>query len=259
MSRNQILREARLSQARLSRTKALRENAGHEGTDVKALSVSLVVFLCAGCAGPQGGSGLANNSGPVAVLQVVQQGLGQLKGGLERASSASVTAAQPSSFKGLLAGDAGVAWPRVAVTIHRLPPNAYAPAVAQMMGRAVPPSLCMTVSAVVWTDTKNSRSIPEEPFCPSQAPAKWVGYTAGEFLLWSGTPAQGAHTGAKRGSGPLPQRLAFPEGAKYGNFLNSNGSWLFQALLATMAFDVSASPGQDRRLWVISLPAETDL
>lgn len=221
-------------------------------------AIAAFVF-CTGCAAPQGQATPAASSGPVPVLQSIQQGLGSLKDGLERAAAGTAAAAKPSAFKGLLAGDAGSGWPRVALTIHRLPANAYAPATAQMMGRAVPSSYCMTVSAVIWTDAKTSRVVPEEPFCPNQAPGKWMGYSAGEFLQWAGTPAQGAHTGSKRGTGPTPPRLAFPEGAKYGNFLNSNASWLFQALLATMAFDVSVAPGQDRRLWVVGLPGQTDL
>ena len=212
-----------------------------------------------GCTSPQFGGAPTGGSKPVPVLQGIQQSLGTLKDGLERAASGTVTAAKSSSFKGLLAGQADASWPRVALTIHRLPANAYAPATAQMMGRAVSSSYCMAVSAVVWTDPKTSRTIPEELFCPNQAPGKWVGYSAGEFLQWAGTPTQGLHTGTNRGSGPIPPRLAFPEGSKYGNFLNSNGSWLFQAFLATLAFDVSVAPGLDRRLWVVSLPGQTEL
>lgn len=213
-------------------------------------------IILSGCATQPNGEG----NPAVQVLQSINQGLGKVKDNLEKSSSGStVPVVKNSSFTGLMTSGQGESWPRVALTIHKLPADAYAPPRTQMMGGSIPPTYCMSVSAVVWTDAKTSRTIPEEQFCPSaHIQKRWVGYTKGEFLLWSGTPAQGTSTGAKRTTGPTPPRLLFPEGAKYGNFPNSNASWLFQGLLASMGFDISVSPGQDRRVWVVSLPGETD-
>ncbi|MFN3812394.1 MAG: hypothetical protein ACK4S6_17445 [Roseateles asaccharophilus] len=216
----------------------------------------LLPFLLTACASPSNGE----SNPAVQVLQGINQGLGKVKEGLEKASTtAGTAAAKESSFTGLMNTGSGEGWPRIAITIHKLPANAYAPPTTQMMGGSIPPSYCMSVSAVVWTDAKTSRTIPEEQFCPTaHIKKRWVGYSKGEFLLWAGTPAQSNHTGPKRTTGPTPPRLLFPEGSKYGNFPNSNASWLFQGLLASIGFDVAVNTGQDRRVWVVTLPGETD-
>lgn len=161
---------------------------------------------------------------------------------------------EPSPLAGVFAESDGQ-WPRVALTIHTLPPDAY---VASMAAR-LPPTYCMNVSAVIWKNSKESRTVPQHPFCLNQAPAKWVGFGMSDFLLWSMSAHTGSNTGTKRTNGPLPPAKNFPEGLKYANFQQGRGGYLFAALLATMGYDMSINSSSDHRLWVVSLPGQTDL
>lgn len=146
-------------------------------------------------------------------------------------------------------------WPRVALTIHSLPRDAYVAA----MGSQLPPSYCMQVSAVVWSSPKESKTVPQHSFCLAQAPQRWVNFGSGDFLLWSMTANTSANTGSRRSNGPQPPMKNFPEGAKYANFAQGRGGNLFAALLSTMNYDMTLNPSSDRRLWVVSLPSQTEL
>lgn len=213
---------------------------------------SLLIF--AGCANTASDS--SGQSGGVGqVLGGLQQSLEKAKNSLGRVGAP----AKKSSFDSIISGNSGDAWPRVALSITKLPPNAYLQWSPQSTESINLGNYCMSVSAVVWTDAKTSRKIDEESFCANQAPARWVGSTAGDFLLWSGTSARGPNTGERRTNGPTPPRLAFPQGSKYSEFPRSHGHWIMDALFATMKYDITVSPGQDRRVWIVSIPGQTDM
>ncbi len=169
-----------------------------------------------------------------------------------------------SSFQGLLKNNPGGEWPRVAVTIHKLEADAYKPGHSvngklTANGKTIR-DLCMRVSAVVWTGPKQSRTIPEESFCGNQGPARWVEPDVGSYILWAGAnPTKGTNTGLNRTNGPNPPRTAFPQGTKYGNFIDSLAYRLLLQLTLTMEFDMTVAPSQDRRLWIVSIPGQTDL
>ena len=216
----------------------------------KFVLLSIAVLAATGCASTNTGS--AGIEGAVnQTWRGFQQGIAAMAGGT------TASASNPkSSFQGIFPNSVNSQWPRLAVTIHRATPDAYARAVNNYV---LAPNFCMVVSAVVWTDAKTSRVIPQENFCPNQAPSRWVGHSIGDFLRWSRTTSTSANTGASRTVGLNPPSRLFPEGSKFGNFPGTRLHLLFQAFVVTTGFDLTIDPGQDRRFWIVNVPGETEV
>ena len=216
----------------------------------KFVLLSIAVLAASGCATTDTGSvgieGALNQT-----LKGFQQGIAAMAGG------ASASANNPkSSFQGIFSNSVNSQWPRLAVTIHKVQPDAYAGALNNYV---LASNFCMVVSAVVWTDARTSRVIPQENFCPNQAPSRWLGQTTGDFLRWSRTTSTSANTGSSRTVGPNPPARLFPEGSKFGRFESTRLNLLFQAFVATMGIDLTIDPGQDRRFWIVNVPGETEV
>lgn len=216
----------------------------------KFVLLSIAVLAATGCATTNTGSvgieGAVNQT-----LKGFQQGIAAMAGGTPASANNP-----KSSFQGIFPNSGNSQWPRLAVTIHRVTPDAYANAVSNYV---LAPNFCMVVSAVVWTDARTSRVIPQENFCPNQAPPRWIGQSTGDFLRWSRTTSTSANTGSNRTVGPTPPARLFPEGAKYGNFPGTRLNLLFQAFVATTGIDLTIDPGQDRRFWIVNVPGETEV
>lgn len=187
--------------------------------------------------------------------------LDSLKAALPQAKPAA-----PSQLQGILAESANGEWPRVALAIAALHPTAYSNMVLSW-GNQVHGDACMRVSAVVWTDPKTSRTIPEETFCPRQIPPQMAMRfnSSLQLLAWSTTyavnyPVKRPDTGKARTNGPNPPELLFPPGLDFKGFLDGQGGAVFAALVRYMGFDLTTpAPEQNRRLWIVSLPSEYEV
>ncbi|MBN3823669.1 hypothetical protein G3O00_08555 [Burkholderia sp. Ac-20384] len=184
-----------------------------------------------------------------------------LKGGLT--SVGAVPA--PGHFKesGLyhVMQDNGNGWPRAAITINSLPANAYINSIATNMGSrySYGSNYCMNVSVVLWHDAKHSQSYNGAKFCGNDIPNNTVSADTGQFLLWAGSLAQGANTGARRTNGPNPPKNNFPQGSGYvSSFAGTNGMNLFAQFMFAMGYDI-ADNGDDHRAWVVSMPSASQM
>jgi len=176
--------------------------------------------------------------------------------------SAPIDFSSESSFKDILISKSGSQWPRVALTITALQSNAYKSAI--LTGNSgFPGDSCMRLSAVVWSDMKTSKNIPEETFCLGQMHGHSSINSTGEILSWGmfedlGRKTQ--NTGHVRTNGPIPPAKLFPEGADYKGFFNSSRvSVIFGALVRVMGYDLSLDGEKDRRLWIVSIPSEGEI
>ena len=216
----------------------------------KFVSLSMAVLVVTGCANTNTGStsieGAVNQT-----LKAFQQGIAAMAGGTPAMANIS-----KSSFQGIFTNSVNSEWPRLAVTIHKVAPDAYARTVSNAI---LAQNFCMVVSAVVWTDAKTSKVIPQENFCPNQMPSRWVGQSTGDFLRWSMTTSTSASTGKSRTNGPNSPARLFPEGSKFGNFPGERLNLLFQGFVATTGTDLTIDLGQDRRFWIVNIPGETDV
>lgn len=191
--------------------------------------------------------------------------LGDLKAALPSVST-SAPAVASTAFQGLLSQRASGAWPRVALTIHAMHPTAFSNKIATW-GNTIQANACMRISAVVWTDAKTSRQIPEETFCPGQLPPQMsVGFnSAMELVAWSTTysvnyPMKWPDTGSNRTKGPNPPELLYPAGPEYKGLWQAQGGAVFNALVRYMGYDLSTpAPEQNRRLWIVSMPTEYEV
>lgn len=216
----------------------------------KFVLLSMAVVVVTGCANTSTGStgieGALNQT-----LKGFQQGISAMAGGTPAMADIS-----KSSFQGIFTNSVNSEWPRLAVTIHKVAPDAYA---RTLNNEILSQNFCMVVSAVVWTNAKTSKVIPQENFCPSQMPSRWVGQSTGDFLRWSMTTSTSASTGKSRTNGPNPPARLFPEGSKFGNFPGARLNNLFQGFVATTGFDMTIDPGQDRRFWIVNIPGQTEV
>lgn len=214
------------------------------------------------------GAGCANQLGETsaqAAIQGVVNVIGANLGGKPAGATGSGVAfgaLSESSFKDILVLKSGSAqWPRVAVTIMALQPTAYK-SMIMTWGTTVPGNACMRLSAVVWSDMKTSKVIPEETFCASQMRPTTLNST-GQILSWGsfGSLTRNiSNTGHTRTVGPVPPAKLFPESADYKNFFNSSqASGTFSVLIRMMGYDLSIDGDKDRRLWVVSLPSEAEI
>lgn len=182
-------------------------------------------------------------------------------GGLNVAASPASTA-----FQGLLNQPGSVEWPRVALTIHAMHPTAFSNMIATW-GNRVQGNACMRISAVVWSDAKTSKQIPEETFCPSQLPPPMATRFNSNLQLvaWATTysvnyPVKRPDTGKSRTNGPNPPELLFPPGLDYKGLWEGQGGGVFAALVRYMGYDLSSPPPeQNRRLWIVSVPTEYEV
>lgn len=181
------------------------------------------------------------------------------------ASGITPVAPSESSFKDILVASSDARWPRVAVTITALQATAYD---SIIMTRApgwdpnhIPPHACMRLSAVVWSDLKKSRTIPEETFCASQMQRGVSIGSNGDMLAWGAfADTSNQNTGHARTNGPKPPAKLFPEGSDYKDFFNSSlAAATFGVLMRMMGYDLSIEGGKDRRLWVVSAPSKGEI
>lgn len=212
-----------------------------------ALALAPVVML-AGCAGNDMGS-------------AVSQFTNGLKGGV----TSALVGPPPGTFKdsGLyhVLQDRGNGWPRAAVTINSLPGTAYVSALGtNMTGRfSYGPDYCMNVSVVLWRDAGHGQHFDGVKFCGNDIPNNIVSADAGQFLLWSGSLAQGPNTGTRRTNGPNPPKSNFPQGSGYvGSFVSTNGMNLFAQFMYAMGYDLAENT-DDHRAWVVSMPSASQM
>jgi len=202
----------------------------------------------------------------LAVFLAGCQGMPQIPLANLKAALPQVAPAAPSQLQGILAESANGEWPRVALTITALHSSAYSNLI-MTWGNKVHGEACMRVSAVVWTDPKNSRAIPEETFCPRQIPPQMATRFNSNLQLvaWATTyavnyPAKRPDSGKARTNGPNPPELLFPPGPDFKPFLEGQGGAVFTALVRYMGFDLTTPPPeQSRRLWILSLPSEYEV
>ncbi|NMM14946.1 MAG: hypothetical protein HHJ17_15605 [Rhodoferax sp.] len=226
---------------------------------LRACAALSLAALGAGCASQPGGTSAQ------AAIQGVVNAIGANLGGKPAGATASgVTLGAPSesSFKDILVSKSGsTQWPRVAVTITALPPTAYK-SMIMTWGSTVPGNACMRLSAVVWSDMKTSKTIPEETFCASQMRPTSLNST-GQILSWGSfedLTHKAPNTGHTRTDGPVPPAKLFPESADYKDFFNSSqASGTFSVLIRTMGYDLSIEGVKDRRLWVVNLPSWAEI
>lgn len=212
----------------------------------------LTMACLAGLVGCANGQGVQIDSIVSAVKNV----------GNQTAPTATVPA--QSSFKDIMKTEPGASWPRVALTIVALPSTAYKNAI--MSGYALDRRLsmndCMRASAVVWVNTKTSRTIPEEIFCNTQLKGTLPIHTTSQAVGWGNsselTFKKIGDTGFKRTNGPLPPAKLFPPGIDYSRFYESQGNFQFGVLVRMMGYDLS-DYGKDRRLWIVSLPSQPEI
>ena len=226
------------------------------------LRVSLFLSLVAtfsGCAN-QGGGDLTH----VAIqgaINAIGASLGGTPSGVVPAGGTIFGAPAESSFKNILISSTGsTQWPHVALTITALPQSAYKNMI-MTWGSSVPQTACMRLSAVVWSDMRTSRVIPEETFCASQMRPTSIN-SLGETLSWGSFEervAKPSNTGYTRTNGPLPPAKLFPEGADYKSFYQSQVRGTFGVLIRMMGYDLSILGEKDRRLWVVSIPTEVEI
>ncbi len=214
-----------------------------------------LVLVLAGCANQTSGRFLQSS------LQGVVGDLGG-NGAVAAASNVPFGAPPESSFKDILVAQSGAQWPRVALNVTALQPTAYK-SMIMTWNNSIPSIDCMRLSAVVWTDAKTSREIPEETFCVSQMHKIGNINSTGEIMAWGmfedRTPKT-PNTGRDRTNGPIPPAKLFPEGADYKNFFNSSqASGTFSVLARLMGYDLSLDGVKDRRLWVVSFPTEGEI
>ncbi|PVX70690.1 hypothetical protein [Paraburkholderia unamae] len=215
----------------------------------KALLTSLgtataLAGLLAGCAG-------STNFG---------NSVSQFTDGLKNGMTTAVMGPGPGHFKdsGLshVLQDGGNGWPRAAITINSLPATAYAHSIGTF---SYGPDYCMNVSVVLWHDAGHSQHFDGVKFCGNDIPNNIVSADSGQFLLWGGSLAQGANTGARRTTGPNPPKNNFPQGSGYvQSFVSTNGMNLFAQLMFAMGYDLAENT-DDHRAWVVSVPSASQM
>lgn len=168
-------------------------------------------------------------------------------------------------------------WPRVALTIEKMPPYAEAGwavssalpdwgMTGSMRGaaggmpearRVVPPAdYCITVSAVIWSDAKTSRQIPSTPYCGRDFKLNEISNDyAYEILGWAQVPKGDVkNTGTARTKGSSPPLKSFPPRSIIVDNANSAASLMFAHLLIAMGMDLAVEPLREYRLWVVATP-----
>ena len=221
-------------------------------------ALSMAAFA-AGCASQT--NGISAQAAIQGAVNAIGASLGGQPAGAA-ASSAPIGVPSESSFKDILVSQSSSQWPRVAVTITALQPTGYNSSV-MTWDNTIPGNACMRLSAVVWSDAKTSKAIPEETFCASQMRRNVTINSNGVIQAWGmfedlvhKTP----NTGHARTNGPTPPAKLFPEGADYKNFFDSSkASKVFGVLARLMGYDFSVDGVKDRRLWVVSIPTEGEI
>jgi hypothetical protein len=166
-------------------------------------------------------------------------------------------------------------WPRVALTIEKMPPDAEAGwlvssslpgwgMTGNLRGTAggapearrtvPPPEYCITVSAVIWSDAKTSRQIPATPYCGKDFKLNEISNDyAYEILGWAQVPkADVKNTGTARTKTSLPPLKSFPPRSIIVDNANSAAALMFAHLLIAMGMDLAVEPLREYRLWVVA-------
>ncbi|KVH42037.1 hypothetical protein [Burkholderia diffusa] len=152
-------------------------------------------------------------------------------------------------------------WPRVALTIDNMPPDAAnnwfawqaAPVPAASVAVA-PANYCITISAVVWRNEKSSQRFDHIPYCGRDAKVRDItdDYTF-TLLGWAQMPKNAVkNTGASRSFGPNPPLKSFPSRSIIIDTANSRASFMFAHLLMSMGLDLTVDYLHENRLWVVS-------
>jgi hypothetical protein len=152
-------------------------------------------------------------------------------------------------------------YPRVALTIVTVPPNAGQNwSQLRYLGGNVTRA-CFSLTAVLWTSRKHSEHIPPFSACFPDAGSKYANIPMAGMTDWSqraGFFAVGVDesTGNRRSDGPVPPSLPVPTSpsyqAFYGGYPTLNAGTMtggmFATLLLKMGFDWSVA--EDRRVWL---------
>lgn len=236
----------------------------------KFVHFGILAFLAAGCEttglavkpdqGKTENTAQTNSSqqGPD-VAAMVKKSFGEVFGGGGGAQSAGGKFKETGLY-GIFKDKQGVGngWPRLAITINKLPPYAYKSATA--IGKDEYFQLCMNYSAVLWTSAKDKKEIPAQDFCWRDVDRAFRPADNYFLIEWAYTKKrQKGNTGLTRTTGPNPPITSMIEGSAYSNFVGSRGAYIIQAMFGMMDFDPgSAERRSDYRVWIVKIPSEID-
>lgn len=201
----------------------------------------------------------STSSNSVDINGAIQRGIGSVFGGVGEARQQAGGKFKETGLYGLYKGkeDPDLGWPRLAITIHKLPSRAYE---RQIGTPSDYQTMCMNYSAVLWTSEKSKKEIKEQDFCYRDIDRKWKPTESAFWINWvSYIKRVKGNTGLKRTDGPNPPDTSFPRGNQYIDFTQSRGSYILNGMFAMMDFDPAIIGSKEHRVWIVSLPSEVDL
>ncbi|MBC3920064.1 hypothetical protein H8L32_21535 [Undibacterium sp. CY18W] len=160
------------------------------------------------------------------------------------------------AIKDIISTSGSNEWPRVAVTVNKLPKWFYAIPPSGVPGRYSAID-CIAVSLTVWSDPKSAVNYDNIAVCGDDivrnTPFKDIG------LMWKsfGIVSSAQHTGAQRTRGPLPPQHLFPNKPGYDLFFNPNGSYYIGSIMMTLGYNWNEA--QDYRFWFVNVPTQADV
>lgn len=179
--------------------------------------------------------------------------------GEKRPSDGTTTGRQKlrdTDLKDILSRSTTGKWPRVAVTINKLPTWFYEMPPAGQPGRYSYKD-CINISVTAWQDMKHSKNYNNMDFCGNdivtETPFSDVGLIWKNFGLVSSSP----NTGTQRTRGPLPPSRLFPNSPGLDMFFQLNGSYYVGSIMATLGYNWKEP--QDYRFWIVNVPTQAEV
>lgn len=172
------------------------------------------------------------------------------------ASSGGRTRLRDSGLIDVIGNSTSDKWPRVAVTINKLPKWFYSTPPSGLPG-GYSPRDCINVSITLWRDQKTSKTYDNLDICGNDiianTPFKDIGLMWVNFATVRGSQ----HTGAQRTRGPLPPQRLFPNKPGLDMFFSLNGAYYVGSIMATVGYNWKEP--QDARFWIVNVPTEAEV
>ena len=145
-------------------------------------------------------------------------------------------------------------WPRIAVTINKLPSWFYSMPPSGMMGQ-YSQNDCINVSITAWQNNKTEKTFENIDFCGDdivrETPFSDVGLMWKSFGLVSTT-----NTGTTRTTGPKPPQRLFPNKPGLDMFFQFNGDYYVGSIMATLGYNWKEP--SDYRFWIVNVPTQAE-
>lgn len=159
----------------------------------------------------------------------------------------------------------GKSWPRVALTIEKMPADAAETWLVWPRGGGTPQArnvvparnFCFTMSATVWNSPTRSQQFDHVEFCGSDIQPGGITNDYHFYLLgWASLPKTTLkNTGNSRTNGPNPPAKSFPSRSIIVDSSSTKAGLMFAYLVNSLGLDWTEDYRHEARLWVVRTPS----